>query len=121
MSKEISSIQEVIERIQECSSPKAFDDMKHQLEAYMKRTGMGAECISELEKRAFYYVNEYSEKDTSRSIKEAKERVIQYVYEKMAENPEKMIFYLYWKITIIFWKVFWKGNRIKGAAFKRII
>ena len=46
MSKEISSIQEVIERIQECSSPKAFDDMKHQLEEYMKRTGMGAECIA---------------------------------------------------------------------------
>lgn len=89
MSKEISGIQEAIERIQECSSPEAFDDMKHQLEAYMKRTGMGAECISELEKRAFYYVNEYSEKDTSRSIKEAKERVIQYIYEKMDEKPRE--------------------------------
>ncbi len=87
MSKEISGIQEAIERIQECSSPEAFDDTKRQLEEYMKRTGMGAECISELEKRAFYYVNEYSEKDTSRSIKAAKERVIQYVYEKMTEKP----------------------------------
>ena len=87
MSKEISGIQEAIERIQECSSPEAFDDTKCRLEAYMKKTGMGAECISELEKRAFYYVNEYSEKDTSRSIKEAKERVIQYIYEKMAKKP----------------------------------
>ena len=87
MSKEISGIQEAIERIQECSSPETFDDMKRQLEAYMKKIGMGAECISELEKRAFYYVNEYSEKDTSQSIKAAKERVIQYIYEKMAKKP----------------------------------
>lgn len=33
MTKEMSSIQEAIERIQECSSPESFDDMKRELEA----------------------------------------------------------------------------------------
>lgn len=83
----ISSMQEAIVKIQNCVNQKSFDSVKLQLQDYMKRAGMGAEYLQELERRAFYYVNEYSEKDTCQNIKEAKERVTEYIYELMTGAP----------------------------------
>ena len=96
----ISNMQEAIEKIQNCNDQKSFDGMKLQLQDYMKRIGMGADCLLELEKRAFYYINEYSEKGTSQNIGEAKKRVIEYIYEMMAETSkeDQLLFILenYW-------------------------
>ncbi len=80
----ISSMQEAIEKFQNCIDQKSFDGVKLQLQDYMKRTGMEPKYLQELEKRAFYYVNEYSEKDTLQNINEAKKRVTEYIYELMA-------------------------------------
>ena len=89
MSEGISSMQEAIEKIRSCNNQMSFDVIKFQLQDYMKRTGIGAESLLELEKRAFYYVNEYSRKDTCQNIEEAKKRVIEYIYEIMAETDRE--------------------------------
>ena len=86
MSEGISSMQEAIEKIRSCNNQMSFDVIKFQLQDYMKRTGIGAESLLELEKRAFYYVNEYSRKDTCQNIEEAKKRVIEYIISRKFEN-----------------------------------
>lgn len=51
MSEGIGSMQEAVEKIQSCNNQRSFDAMKFQLQDYMKRTGIRAEGLLELEKR----------------------------------------------------------------------
>ena len=52
----------------------------------MKRTGMDSQYLIDLERRAYYLPNEYSDKDTKEKMLEAKKRVIEYMNEIMNVN-----------------------------------
>ena len=45
----------------------------------MKRIGMPGEYFIELERRAYYQQNEYSDKDTKDRMREAAKRVLEYI------------------------------------------
>lgn len=79
ISYEIKSMQDAIERIQDVSDSGAFKRMVCDLRAYMKNLGMDVQSIIELEKRAYYLPNEYSEKDNRERMEDAKNRIIEYL------------------------------------------
>ena len=64
MLSEFSSMQEAINGIESAEDKTSFDAAKLALQDYMKRLGLGSELIMEAERKAFFFVNEYSEKDT---------------------------------------------------------
>ena len=83
MGNSISSMQDAIERIQNASDGNAFKTAIGAVRAYMKDLGMDLPSLMELERRAYYLSNEYSQKDTREKIEDAKNRVIEYLLEMM--------------------------------------
>ena len=83
-----SSIQEAIGEIESAEDKKSFDSAKLALQDYMKQLGLGSKSIMELEKEAFFFVNEYSEKDTHDKLEEAKGRVVKFIYRLMDKSEE---------------------------------
>ena len=64
MLSDINSMSEAVERFQPVSNQQEFKPALYALQNYMKRIGMPGECFIELERRAYYQQNEYSDKDT---------------------------------------------------------
>ena len=83
MGNSISSMEDAIERIQNASDGNAFKTAIGAVRAYMKDLGMDLPSLMELERRAYYLSNEYSQKDTREKIEDAKNRVIEYLLEMM--------------------------------------
>lgn len=83
-----SSMQEAINKIESAEDKKSFDAAKLALQDYMKRLGLGSKSIMELEREAFFFVNEYSEKDTRDKLEEAKGRVVKFIYRLMDKSEE---------------------------------
>ena len=83
-----SSMQEAIGRIESAQDKTSFEAAKLALQDYMKRLGMRSESIIELEKEAFFFVNEYSEKDTRDKLEEAKGRVVKFVCGLMDKSED---------------------------------
>lgn len=75
----IRSMQDAIEKINQVSECNAFDKVIRDLRIYMKSLEMEPECLIELERRAFYLPNDYSEKDTKEKMEDAKKRVAEYL------------------------------------------
>ncbi|MCI9123495.1 MAG: hypothetical protein HFH35_05350 [Eubacterium sp.] len=76
---EIQSIQDAVARIQHVSDSQSFQSLLCALRKYLKNIGMDGRTLIELEKRAYYLPNEYSQKDTSERMEEAKSRVLEYM------------------------------------------
>lgn len=83
-----SSMQEAINKIESAEDKKSFDAAKLALQDYMKRLGLGSKSFMELEREAFFFVNEYSEKDTRDKLEEAKGRVVKFIYRLMDKSEE---------------------------------
>ena len=69
MFHDIRSMRDAIERVENVSDENAFEHAISDLRTYMKQLGMGALSFIELEKRAFYISNGYSEKIQKRKCK----------------------------------------------------
>lgn len=80
------SIQEAMERLVNVQDSQSFQFAISALRAQMKLSGMDAQYLIGLEKRACYLPNEYSDKDTKAKMLEAKKRVIEYVDEIINVN-----------------------------------
>ena len=89
MFHDIRSMRDAIERVENVSDENAFEHAISDLRTYMKQLGMGALSFIELEKRAFYISNGYSEKDTKEKMQDAKKRVIAYLTGIMSERTDK--------------------------------
>ena len=83
----IDSMQEAIEKLKNAPNKREFDSVKDAVQTYMSRVGMQTES-AELERRAFYFPNEYSDKDAGEKLEEAKNRTVQYLFELMGKTPE---------------------------------
>ncbi len=54
----------------------------------MREIGAGAECLQEVERRAYYLSNDFSQKDTKDRIEQAKKRIREYIDEWMNASME---------------------------------
>ena len=79
MLSDINSMWEAAERFQTVSNQQEFKTALYALQNYMKRIGMPGEYFIELERRAYYQQNEYSDKDTKDRMREAAKRVLEYI------------------------------------------
>lgn len=79
MLSDINSMSEAAERFQTVSNQQEFQTALYALQNYMKRIGMPGECFIELERRAYYQQNEYSDKDKKDRMREAAKRVLEYI------------------------------------------
>lgn len=75
----VKSMGDAIERIKNASDADAFNSALRAVRAYMKEIGMNSESLMELERRAYYQRNLYSEKDTYERMEEAKRRAEAYL------------------------------------------
>lgn len=75
----IKSMGEAIERVKNASDARAFEDVVCHLRTYMKNLEMDSRYLIELERKAYYLRNEYSEKDTKDRMEEAKNRVAEFL------------------------------------------
>lgn len=73
------SMQEAIDEINAAEDKRSFESAKFAAQEYLKQLGFGPETIKELEREAFFFENEYSEKDTQDRLEEAKDRVIKFL------------------------------------------
>ncbi len=84
----INSMGQAAELFREAQNPQMFSSAMYALQKHMKSLGMDSQYLLELEKRAYYLKNEYSEKDTRENMEEAKNRVIAYIEEIIDNNVE---------------------------------
>lgn len=84
----INSIQEGIQQLKEASNVQSFQSSVASLRDYMKKLGMGSQVLIDLEKRAYYLPNSYSDKDTKEKMNSAKNRVIEFVEQIMSDNQK---------------------------------
>ena len=82
----IGSMRYVVERLEEAQDEQAFQAAISILMDHMKKIGMDSKYLLNVEKRAYYLPNEYSDKDTKEKMLEAKKRVIEYMNEIMNVN-----------------------------------
>ena len=80
------SIQQAMEILVCAKDSQSFQAAISALKEQMKRTGMDSQYLIDLERRAYYLPNEYSDKDTKEKMLEAKKRVIEYMNEIMNVN-----------------------------------
>lgn len=84
----IKSMEEAIEKFQNIQDHKMFRWTMKALQDYMKELGMSKEEFLELERRAYYLQNEYSNKATNDNMETAKYRVISYIENILNNNLE---------------------------------
>lgn len=82
------SIQQVMKRLSAAEKEEEFQNAVHSLKSYLKDIAVDSECLMELERRAYYLPNSYSEKDTNEKIEQAKKRIQDYVGELMDTSIE---------------------------------
>ena len=113
------SIQQAMERLVCAKDSQSFQAATSALREQMKRTGMDSQYLIDLERRAYYLPNEYSDKDTKEKMLEAKKRVIEYMNEIMNVNENGRLLLDVLETFIFFWKIFLKGDFIKEEGFKK--
>lgn len=65
-----------------------FENAVFNLKSSLKDSGVDSECIIGVEKRAYYFPNNYSEKDTKEKIEQAKKKILEYINEIMDTSLE---------------------------------
>lgn len=88
---DINSMQDALERIKNVSDNDAFKWMVRDLRTYLKNLGMDFQAFIELERRAYYLPNEYSQKDTKEKMEEAKNRVMEYLIGIMDHGTDEKL------------------------------
>ncbi len=82
---DIKSMGDAIDRVKNAFDARTFEDVICHLRAYMKNLEMDSQYLIELERKAYYLRNEYSEKYTKERMEEAKSRVVEFL-EKIMDN-----------------------------------
>lgn len=76
-------MQDVITRLKNVKDGQEFSLLLSGLRNFLKTLGTDSQCLMELEQRAYYLVNEYSDKETRDNLDTAAKRVIEYLEEIM--------------------------------------
>ena len=84
----IKSMGEAIDRVKNAPDARAFEDVVCHLRTYMISLDMDSRYLIELERKAYYLRNEYSEKDTKERMEEAKNRVAKFLAEIMDNHTD---------------------------------
>lgn len=79
MFNDIKNIQEGLTQLDIADNTEDFESAVKVLQEYMRNQGIGLNIGDEIEKRAYYLPNEYSDRDTKIKMNEAKKRVIEYI------------------------------------------
>ncbi|MDE7325159.1 MAG: hypothetical protein K2N63_02600 [Lachnospiraceae bacterium] len=77
------TIQMIAEQLQISEDKYAFSQAVKDLRELLIQVGVNKESLLKLEQRAYYPVNNYSDRDTKEKMQQAKERVLAYVDELM--------------------------------------
>ena len=80
------SLHQSMSQLDKAETEEAFESAVCGLRSYLKSIEAAPECLMEIEKRAFYLSNSFSEKDTKAKIEEAKKRIQNYIYQIMSDN-----------------------------------
>lgn len=75
-SMNVNSMQETVERLEKAEDIQAFHYAVNALLEHMNKIGMDSQYLINLEKRAYYPPNDYSDRDTRIKMLEAKKRVV---------------------------------------------
>lgn len=82
------TMQEVAKQLQGAEDEVRFNNAIYNLKKCLKQLGINSEYLMEVEKRAYYFPNSYSEKDTKEKIEQAKKKVLEYINEMMDTSLE---------------------------------
>ncbi len=81
MFDDTTCLQEAIKKLEQAQDSYSFQTAVNVLENHMKEIGLDSLYLIGLKQRAYYFQNDYSDKDTKSKMMEAKMRVMQYINE----------------------------------------
>ena len=87
MLADITSMRNAIIELKAVKNSNDFESILYSLRSFLKTLDTTPQCLMELEQRAYYVVNEYSDKETRDNLDAAKKRVIEYLEEIMTGSP----------------------------------
>lgn len=87
MLTDITSMRNAIIELKAVKNSNDFESILYSLRDFFKTLDMDPKCLMELEQRAYYPINEYSDKETRNNLDAAAKRVIEYLEEIMAGSP----------------------------------
>lgn len=87
----IKSMRDAIDRVKSASDVRSFEDVICHLRTYMKNLEMDSQYLIELERKAYYLRNDYSEKDTKEKMEEAKRRVVEFLAAIMDNHADEIL------------------------------
>ncbi len=100
-----SSLQQSMRQLGNAETEEEYERAVSSLRSYLKSIDINSECLMEVEKRAYYLPNSYSEKDTKEKISQAKKRIQNYINEMMSKsgNDKRLLgilenFYLFLEV-----------------------
>ena len=83
----ITSIPNAVMRLKNIKDGPEFSAFLTDLRNFFKTLETAPQCLMELEQRAYYVINEYSDKETMRNLDAARNRVIAYLEQTMTASP----------------------------------
>lgn len=87
MLADITSMRNAIIELKAVKNSNDFESILYSLRDFIKSLDMDTKCLMELEQRAYYPINEYSDKETRNNLDAATKRVIEYLEEIMSGSP----------------------------------
>ena len=87
MLADITSMRNAIIELKAVKNSNDFESILYSLRDFLKSLDMDPKCLMELEQRAYYPINEYSDKETRNNLDAAAKRVIEYLEEIMTGSP----------------------------------
>lgn len=87
MLADITSMRNAIIDLKAVKNSNDFESILYSLRDFIKSLDMDPKCLMELEQRAYYPINEYSDKETRNNLDAATKRVIEYLEEIMSGSP----------------------------------
>ena len=87
MLADITSMRNAIVELKAVKNSNDFESILYSLRDFLKTLDMDPKCLMELEQRAYYPINEYSDKETRNNLDAAAKRVIEYLEEIMTGSP----------------------------------
>jgi len=87
MLTDITSMRNAIIELKAVKNSNDFESILYSLRDFFKTLDMDPKCLMELEQRAYYPINEYSDKETRNNLDAATKRVIEYLEEIMTGSP----------------------------------
>lgn len=87
MDSYITSIPNAVTRLKDVKDGQEFSYLLAGLRTFLKTLDSSPQSLMELEQRAYYVINEYSDKETRDNLDSARNRVIAYLEQIMTGSP----------------------------------